>query len=239
MAGFAGTLAAGSSQALLRLQDKAQLGEHTSLATGGQLASVNGIHLATGRALTSNGNASILGTFTNNGAVSGSGGALTFLNDVNGAGSYAGNVIFRAGYSPGNSPSTIHHGGGDVTFDATSVLTMEILGNAAGSQHDQLAGINNLSFNGRLSVVFGNGFAPSSASFQLFSFQSFAGSFAPDRIDVSGFDRARLDFSQLGQDGTLSVTAVPEPGSYAMMLAGLGLMGFMVWRWRGARVALG
>lgn len=33
-------------------------------------------------------------------------------------------------------------------------------------------------------------------------------------------------------NGTLTVAAVPEPGSYAMFAAGLGLMGFMVRRMR-------
>ena len=91
---------------------------------------------------------------------------------------------------------------------------------------------NQITFNGRLSVVFGNGFAPSAGSFQLFSFASFAGSLAADRIDVTGFDRARLDFSHLAADGSFNVAAVPEPSSYAMFAAGPGLMELMVRRRR-------
>jgi hypothetical protein len=36
----------------------------------------------------------------------------------------------------------------------------------------------------------------------------------------------KLDYSQLYSNGTVSVTAVPEPETYAMMLAGLGLVGW-------------
>lgn len=61
----------------------------------------------------------------------------------------------------------------------------------------------------------------------LFSFQSFAGSLAPDRIAVTGVDPARIDLSHVLQDGSIGVTAaVPEPGTWAMLLCGLGLVGW-------------
>ena len=49
-------------------------------------------------------------------------------------------------------------------------------------------------------------------------------------IEVVGFDAARLDFSQLTTTGTLSVAAVPEPETYALMLAGLGVVGWVARR---------
>ncbi len=232
---FGGQLKVGSQQVILLSADKARLGSSTSIGDGGRLVTVNGADLAAGRTMSFTGNAAVQGNFTNNGSVvrDGPAGTLSFFNDVNGAGSFGGDIVFRAGFNPGNSPATVNHGGGDVTFDSTSVLTMEILGSAPGTQYDQLVGINKLTFNGRLALTFGNGFAPGAgSSFALFGFQSFAGSFAPDRIDVAGFDRAQLDFSSLGQNGTLSVAAVPEPSGYAMMLAGLGLMGFVANRRR-------
>ncbi len=233
---YDGTLNVGSNQVALNAADRAMLGSLTSIGAGGRLAAINGSTLGPGRSLFFSGNASILGNFTNNGAVSGAGGTLTFFNDVNGAGSFSGNVAFHAGYSPGNSPATVNHNGGDVTFDSTSVLTMEILGPTPGTQYDQLVGVNKLTFNGRLSVVFGNGFAPAAGSnFRLFSFNTFAGSLGTDRINVTGFDRTQLDFSHLAQDGSFTVAAVPEPGSYAMFAAGLGLMGLMVRRRRSTR----
>ncbi|MCV2368214.1 PEPxxWA-CTERM sorting domain-containing protein [Roseateles oligotrophus] len=72
--------------------------------------------------------------------------------------------------------------------------------------------------------------------FSLFSFTGFSGSFGTTQdnyshITVDGFERSKLDFSHLAfshlaTDGTLrvAVTAVPEPQTYALMLAGLGLI---------------
>ena len=55
-------------------------------------------------------------------------------------------------------------------------------------------------------------------------------------ITVQGDMSSRLSFDHAGGDNmglildNVSVTAVPEPETYALMLAGLGLMGFMVRR---------
>lgn len=55
-------------------------------------------------------------------------------------------------------------------------------------------------------------------------------------ISVLGDMSSRLSFDHAGGDNmglildNVSVTAVPEPETYALMLAGLGLMGFMVRR---------
>lgn len=222
---FGGLLEVGQRMVALLSGSRALLGHTTTLAEGGQLASAQGIELGNNRALAFTGNASVLGAFVNNGRVGGSGGVLRFLNDVSGAGSFAGPVVFEAGYRPGNSPASVQFGGADVQFGSASVLTMEILGPTPGSQYDQLLDIGTLDFQGRLSIVFGDGFVPlAGSSFQLFGFQALTGSLAPDRIDVSGFDRDRLDLAHLGQDGRISVTAVPEPGVAAMLLAGLAVL---------------
>lgn len=168
------------------------------------------------------GDSSIAGHFTNNGRVLGSAGTLSFLNDVSGAGSYAGNVLFKAGYSPGNSPAAIDFGGGDVGFGSGSVLDIEVFGATPGAQYDQLLHINKLTFNGTLNLIFGNGYVPAPGSLlTLFDFASFSGSLSAAQITVSGYDMSKLDLSRLGIDGSLSVTAVPEPAHWALMLAGL------------------
>lgn len=166
--------------------------------------------------------------------MSGSGGSLTFLNDVTGPGSFAGNIVFRAGYSPGNSPAIVDFGGGDATFDDASVLKLELFGPTPGTEHDLLANIGHLRFDGRLHLVFGNGFLPAPGErFSLFEFQSFSGSFAADRIDVDGIDRAHLDLSRLGIDGTIA--AVPEPAEWALLATGMLLI---AWRGRRGRPAM-
>lgn len=238
---FGGTLNVGSQQVNLLSADKAQLGVATNLGAGGTLSTLNGANLANGNTVSFNGDSNIQGNFTNNGSVVGSAGTLSFVNDVNGAGSYTGNIAFKAAFNPGNSPASVNFNGGNVTFASTSVLTMELMGSTPGTQYDQLFGISSLSFNGKLNLVFADGYVPlTGSSFALFGFNSFNGSFGAAEngyasITVSGYDRAKLDFSHLATDGTLrltSVAAVPEPESYAMLLAGLALMGTMARRRR-------
>jgi len=225
---FAGRLNLGSNTVLLLDQDRAQLGSMTTLAGGARLVSVNGAHLSSGQTLIANGNAVVQGRFTNDGSVSSEAGTLSFADDVDGAGGFAGSIAFQAGFSPGNSPAALSFHGGNARFDAGSVLTIEIQGTAPGSGYDQLLDIGNLGFDGTLNLVFGSGFtADAGARLSLFGFQHFSGSFAAGRIDVSGIDRARLDFSQLAGDGSLRVlAAVPEASTVSMLLAGLAGLAF-------------
>ncbi len=217
-----------SNRVILLDKDQADLGVSTHLTRGARIEAGGGLRLGAGETLTFSGDASILGDFKNDGSVSGTGGTLSLMSDVSGAGSFAGNVAFHAAYKPGNSPAEVDFQGGNATFDASSVLTMEIFGTAPGTQYDRLTGINLLTFNGTLNLVFSGGFTPSAgSSFDLFDFASLSGSFDPNRINVIGFDREQLDFSRLASDGGLSVitTPVPEPETYALFLIGLGLLG--------------
>ncbi|MBD9357024.1 hypothetical protein [Methylomonas albis] len=219
---FGGKLEVGSNQVTLLDKDKAHLGVSTILASGGKLITVNGADLGSGETLSYTGNASILGNFTNNGDVSGTDGVLTFLNDVNGAGGFNGSVAFHGDYNPGNSPAAIDFHGGDISFNATSVVTMEIFGKQAGSQYDQLLNIDHFDFNGTLALVFGGNFTPVAGDvFKLFDFAGFIGSFSPDRISVAGIDRKLLDFSNLAANGSLRVAAVPLPTAVWLFLSGL------------------
>lgn len=192
---------------------------------GDDLVFDGGVRLSTSNdmaALTFDGSASVLGRFVNDGTVGGSGGTLTFLNDVSGGGGFAGDIVFHAGYSPGHSPARVDFGGRDANFDASAMLTIELDGADPGSGHDQLANIDRLDFDGRLRLVFGASYAPAAGTqWKLLDFDTFAGSLAPDRIDVAGFDRRRLDTSKLAVDGTLAVTAVPEPAAWTMWLSAL------------------
>ncbi|WP_430962560.1 FxDxF family PEP-CTERM protein [Rhodoferax potami] len=191
--------------------------------------------LGAGRALSFNGDSSVAGNFSNHGAVVGNGGTLAFSGEVSGAGSYSGNVAFKAAFNPGNSPASVSFNGGNATFETGSVLNLEIFGPVAGAQYDQLVNINTLSFNGSLNLIFANDYVPlAGSSFALFGFNTFAGNLTADNITVTGYDRRRLDFSRLAANGTVSVTAVPEPETYALLLAGLGLMGALARRRRRA-----
>lgn len=222
---FDGIMETGSNQVILLSADRARLGGTTLLGAGSRLSAPNGMLLVGGHALAYDGDASVHGAFTNQGQVVGYGGTLTFLDDVNGDGDFAGDVIFEAGYAPGNSTASVSFNGSDVVFDPDSLLTMEIVGDRAGTQFDQLTDIGLLTFNGLLRLEFGAEYVPvAGARFRLFEFQTFSGVLDRDRIQVVGLDPGRLDFSQLATTGTLVVAVVPEPATYVTLLVGLALL---------------
>jgi T5SS/PEP-CTERM-associated repeat protein len=228
---FEGLLQVQGNGVTLRDAHAVELGALTTMAGGSSLASSNGILLGSGHVLSYTGSASIAGAFTNDGHVAGADNSslLAFQNDVDGDGSFAGNVAFAAAYGPGHSPASVSFGQGDVSFTADATLTMEAFGVGAG-EFDQLLDIDDLNFLGHLSLVFGPGFSASGgANLHLFDFNHLSYAFDVARISVSGLDRSRLDFSRLGVDGSLGILAdlgegtVPEPGSWALSLLALGL----------------
>jgi len=120
----------------------------------------------------------------------------------------------------------VDFGGGNAIFDAASVLNLEIFGATPGTEYDRLYNIDHLSFNGTLNLIFGNGYAPTAGeTFSLFDYAVFSGVFDPAKINVTGFDRSLLDFSQLAVDGNLSVAAAPVPLPPAVWLFGSALAG--------------
>lgn len=164
------------------------------------------------------GNVFIDGRFVNNGLVNGPTGTddvITFTDDVSGAGSYAGNIFITQGFSPGNSPGGVSFDG-DVTFENTSQLHIELGGTVAGDQYDQLIVTGNLAAAGTLDVQLIHGFAPQVGdSFELLGFHSRTGQFAHVSLPqlksgLSWDDRSLLT------TGTLSV--IPEPGSDACVI---------------------
>jgi hypothetical protein len=134
---------------------------------------LHGFELEAGDTITATGNASVRGAVVNQGTIAGPAtGWLTMEDDVTGAGSYTGNVLFSDGFSPGNSPATVSFE--NVIFDDSSTLTLEIGGDGAGDEHDQIVVTGSAQLNGTLVVDFidlGQGeFVPSAGDvFQLFS----------------------------------------------------------------------
>lgn len=112
---------------------------------------------------------------------------------------------------------------------ADALVSVDFFGPEAATDHGQLLGDGSLHFDGQLQLNFVNGFRPAAGTrFQLFSFTSYGGRLDAGHISVTGFDAGQLNFSQLMIDGSFSVSAVPEPGAWALWLLGIGAMGARV-----------
>jgi hypothetical protein len=189
--------------------DTAELGAVTTLAGGARLNSLNGVELSAGETVTASGAAQVGGRFTNHGAVHGptaAGEFLTFTDDVDGPGGFAGNVLFSDGYSPGASPA--HVVLQNVAFDATARLLIELGGITAGSQYDQLTVTGQAILAGTLAVSLIDGFVPAAGDtfkvFDLADYNNLTGAFASVELPTLPEPLA-WDQSQLYTAGTLSV----------------------------------
>jgi autotransporter-associated beta strand protein len=120
---------------------------------------------------------------------------------------------------------------GAFTMTANSELFMELAGRSAGD-YDQIVANGTVNIAGSLSLSVINGFIPVGGdAFTLIlndDVDTVTGTFAglPEgaALTVSGFD---FRISYIGGTGNdVVVTAVPEPCSAALLLAGLGLLGF-------------
>jgi len=145
-----------------------------------------------------------------------------------------GSKYYEAGYFIGNSPG-VASDEGNVAFGSEAFVEVEIGGLTAGNGdgfHDKLIVLGDLGLDGTLKLVSWKGFTGQAGeSFDLFDWGTLSGTF--DNIDSSEMllaADATLDTRRLYIDGTISVTAVPEPETWAMLLAGLGLVGWTVQR---------
>jgi len=212
------------STLLIQNAGRAMLGSSTVLFNGSRFVSVNGLEQASGAILSASGSATIHGAFRNQGMVIGApvrGEAITFLGDVDGAGRFFDGVVFRAGFSPGNSPAVVHLD--NVKFDPTATLSIEISGLAPG-QFDQLVVAGAAELDGTRQLTFIDGFATRGGdSFAFLVAGSRTGTFS--RVKVTGLDPALRHAVAYDADGArFDVQAVPEPGTWAMLLAGLGAL---------------
>lgn len=161
------------------------------------------------------------GTVAINNQLNTGGGTINVMEGtVSGSGIIGGDVVNDGGtISPGNSPGIIAIVG-NLTQSSNSTLLMEIAG-LASSAHDVLSVGGVADLDGTLIVELLAGFQPAEGSeFELFQFQTVSGEF--DSIQLPPLSRQlQWDTSRLYVDGTISVVAVPEPGTSPGMWLGL------------------
>jgi autotransporter-associated beta strand protein len=176
------------------------------------------------------------GTAINEGAISinnstgsalGAGGVTVASGaTLTGSGSFTGALTLSAGatLSPGNSPGLMSVGSGSILSGTT---LMEISGLVRGTSYDAIdvGGAGALTFGGTLQATFLSGFSPVAGnSFNLFDYTTGSGTFS--LLDLPALSSGLAwDSSALYTTGVLSVTAVPEPSTYAALfgLVAIGL----------------
>ncbi|MBT9490119.1 MAG: PEP-CTERM sorting domain-containing protein [Rubrivivax sp.] len=147
-----------------------------------------------------------------------------------------GSFYFEGGLSVGDSPGA---GGaeGNVVFGSANRYRAEIGGLSAGSGFDHFAVGDRLTLGGTLQLSWWGGFeAQAGQRFDLFDWGSVSGTFAAIDLSAAALDPGlRWDTSRLYLDGSVAVSAVPEPGSMAMLLGGLAVFGGLRRRLQGER----
>ncbi len=140
------------------------------------------------------------------GDISGGENSVALLFDTNT--SFDGSLI-----NQGTIDGSIFLNDGDLLLTDTSILELEI---GAFDTFETVETLGSITFDGILDISFVDGFTPlTGQTFDLFDYSFANGEF--DEIRTDGFS---LDISNLGSTGGVRLTAVPEPGSLALI--GLG-----------------
>lgn len=171
------------------------------------------------------------------------GGAANFFGKVSGAGTFSGDgqSRFEGGFNPGNSPAVVSIGFKS-TYSSSSWIEMELGGTTPGNCDtcsDKIIFNNNVTLKGGdLRVVWwGSNTGSDGQVYDLFDWNgpltgTFGHLYLPTLMSGLGWDS-----SQLYTTGELSIHAVPEPESYALMLAGLLTVGNLAMRRSGRQRA--
>lgn len=210
----------------------------------GTLTQTGGIHsvtgtLSIGTGLSGNGAFYMQGGTLTAGTIDAVNAGVSNFNFTGGTlavGTFIGNLVNNGGIlAPGASPGTTVVQG-DYTQGAAGVLNIELGGTGAGL-FDVLQVTGTATLGGELEVLFWNGFSAAAGdSFDVVSATNLLGGFDTLSLATLGaglvWDVDYLyDQDLAGTDYVrLSVQAVPEAETWAMMLAGLGLVGWVARR---------
>jgi hypothetical protein len=155
--------------------------------------------------------------------------AATILGAFTGAGGFTGGgeVVILGDLRPGNSPAVVVFGG-DLTLGAGAYTEIDIEGLLPG-QYDLMEVLGTASLHGTLGVVLGDGYALGLG--QSYTFLTAVGGVTgqflglEEGAEVAKFGSQSLYIHYAANSVSLQTAPVPEPENYALMLAGLGLIG--------------
>lgn len=162
------------------------------------------------------------------------GSTTVFFGNQSGAGSFTGTgvVEYVGDLRPGNSPATVSYEG-DVLFNSSASLIIELGGLTAGTQHDKIDVEGSLSLDGTLEVSLINSFSPTAGdSFDILDWGSLSGTF--DALSLPALNPGLMwNASQLYAIGTLKVglagdynlNGVVDAADYVVWRNSLGQVG--------------
>ena len=140
---------------------------------------------------------------------------------LQGSGTVQADVLNLGGtINAGNSPGKLSVAG-NLTLGDDSLLLVEVAGPLRGTQYDWLAVSGNVALDGDLRLVF-TGYTPHLG--EQFNFLTSGGSIS-GQFDHAWANGWALDLQYGAQGLTATVTAVPEPAQWALLLAGAAGLG--------------
>ena len=256
---LAGSLDVALGSSTLTAGGNGQSTTYSGVLTGsGSLTKVGGGRLALTGANTFSGATNVnAGELALNGSIANSL-SVASLASLSGTGTVGGNATIAGTHSPGNSPGAQTFNG-NLTYEAGAIVNWELIANTTGSagvNYDQiLLPTGNLTFSGSTtlalsfnsvgsSVDWTNAFWNVNRSWIVYDLSggttigglsnlSLGGSLL-DSLNqpLSPTGRGYFTTSLVGQDVVLNFTAVPEPSTWAMALAGLACGGYVMRRRR-------
>ena len=199
-----------------------------TLVNGGTLNLPNGLPFSGGLVSVNAGTLAASGTINRNVAVAAGAevtatGSLVYSGRVSGSGVLGGGGVhvIQGTLAPGAGAGILS--AVNLTLGPASTLEIELNGLSAGTQYDRLVVSADLVLHGTLSLLLG--YSPVAGdTFDILDWGTLAGTFDTLHLPALGSSLA-WDTSRLYLDGTLSVAAIPEPEAYALLLAGLGMLG--------------